>query len=358
MKPGNHSSAPDSLHSEDRLSALKFCRELLPEVSRTYALNIPVLPEPLDGVVTVAYLLCRIADALEDEAQGGVPERVALLSELSELVALVPQDSDRAGRFAEQAGEALRASAPPAEMKLVRSTAAVLEALEVFPAWVRPHVARCVEVMTRGMSESVAALDGRPPAGLASLKATLDYCYYVAGVVGEMLTDLFVDYAPTVRGVGEALRPRSSAFGRALQLTNILKDIRVDLERGSCWLPRDRMEAHGLTPATLLLPENRSRAVALLDELVAAARREADSALEYSLTLPSSEPGLRLFCLWPLFFAALTLATLKGNAKVFDPAPVKIGRDGVAKVMVATQERVADERALRELYADCFAGKI
>lgn len=358
MKPGNHSPVPDSLHSGAELSSLSFCRELLPEVSRTFALNIPVLPEPLDGVVAVAYLLCRTADALEDEAQGAVPERVALLTELADLVKRVPEGGERAVRFGRRAGDALRPSAPAAEVKLVRASATVLDALAGFPTWVRPHVARCVEVMTRGMSESVAALDGRPPAGLSTLEATLQYCYYVAGVVGEMLTGLFADYSPEVAARVAELEPRAPAFGRALQLTNILKDIRVDLERGSCWLPRDRMEAHGLSPNSLLDPAHRTQAVALLDELVAVAKAQADIALEYSLILPPSQEGLRLFCLWPLFFAALTLAALRGNPKVFDSAPVKISRDAVTKVMLMTQERAADDDALRGLYRSCLEGRI
>ena len=42
--------------------------QLLPGVSRTFALTIPQLPEPLREVVTNAYLLCRIADTIEDDA--------------------------------------------------------------------------------------------------------------------------------------------------------------------------------------------------------------------------------------------------------------------------------------------------
>ncbi|HZH02953.1 MAG TPA: phytoene/squalene synthase family protein [Myxococcaceae bacterium] len=335
---------------------MAFCRNLLPEVSRTFALNIPVLPEPLDGVVTVAYLLCRIADTLEDEASGPVSSTLGLFAELAGLV----EGGDAGGsggRFAQRAAASLRPSAPPAEVELVRGTPRVLHALAESPPWVRPHVARCVRIMTEGMANTARSFEPGPPRGLVNLEATLDYCYYVAGVVGEMLTGLFVDYSPEAAARAEALWPRASAFGRALQLTNILKDIREDLERGSCWLPRDRMAAHGLTPQTLLLSENRQRAVALLNELVAVARQEADTALEYSLSLPEEEPGLRLFCLWPLFFAVLTLSTLQGNAAVFEPAPVKIGRDAVTRVMVMTQERVGSNADLRQLYAECAGPK-
>jgi farnesyl-diphosphate farnesyltransferase len=197
--------------------------------------------------------------------------------------------------------------------------------------------------------------DGRAVDGLGTLEETKRYCYYVAGVVGEMLTGLFVDHSMGARARRAELEPKAAAFGRALQLTNILKDIREDLDRGSCWLPKDRMAAHGLTAATLCQNQNRERAVALLDELIQVAREDADTAFEYSLALPSDVPGLRLFCLWPLFFAVKTLAELKGNPAVFEPTPVKISRDAVARIMMSTQERVASDAALRELYRECAA---
>jgi phytoene/squalene synthetase len=47
--------------------AERFGREILPAVSRTFALSIRVLPGTLGQAVLVSYLLCRVADTLEDE---------------------------------------------------------------------------------------------------------------------------------------------------------------------------------------------------------------------------------------------------------------------------------------------------
>jgi 4,4'-diapophytoene synthase len=333
-----------------------FCRRALPEVSRTFALNIPVLPSPMDLVVTVAYLLCRIADTLEDEARGQVSERAELFHSLGRLVKLDPGWEERAEDFARRSVAALRPSAPSAEVQLVQGTRTVLEAMHGLPDWTHRHIAACVGEMTDGMAEVMAELDGGAPQGLPDLRDTLQYCYYVAGTVGVMLTGLFVDGYDPVRPHGPELRPRAPAFGRALQLTNILKDIREDLDRGFCWLPRTFMDRHGLSPGTLTLPERRSAAVALLDELVAVARHECDVALEYSLVLPRTEPGLRLFCLYPLLFAVRTLGALAHNPAVFEPAPVKIDRETVMRIMVLTRESVTDDGALQALYAECARG--
>lgn len=75
--------------------------------------------------------------------------------------------------------------------------------------------------------------------------AELDlYCYRVAGVVGLMLTP--------VLGCSD---PRAAAhaadLGRAMQLTNILRDVREDLERGRVYLPAEELRAFGLTEEDL-----------------------------------------------------------------------------------------------------------
>lgn len=117
------------------------------------------------------------------------------------------------------------------------------------------------------------------------------------------------------------------------------------------------MRAHGLTASTLLRPENRERAVAVLDELLDEARKDSDAALEYALSLPKAIPGMRLFCLYPLFFSAATLALLRGNAEVFEPSPVKLNRERIMQIMRMTQERVDFDDSLRSLYAACVRGE-
>ena len=59
-----------------------FCQEMLPEVSRTFALSIRFLPGNLGRSVLCAYLLCRIADTIEDDAQAPPANKIVLLDRL------------------------------------------------------------------------------------------------------------------------------------------------------------------------------------------------------------------------------------------------------------------------------------
>jgi farnesyl-diphosphate farnesyltransferase len=335
-------------------AAIAFCREVLPAVSRTFAMNIPVLPRPLDTAVMVAYLLCRIADTLEDEAHG--PASEVLLAELARLSTLPVGWEEDARRFSEEGARVLRAQAPEAEVRLVEGTARVLEALSVHAAPVREHVASCVATMTKGMGKM--GDKGRASGGglgLASLEETLEYCYYVAGTVGEMLTRLFQWYSPAIAERSAALEPRAVAFGNALQLTNILKDVREDLERGSCWLPRTLLAEHGLTPEALLEPGNRGEAMKAHGQMVAVAHRELRKAFEYVMALPGQERGIRLFCLWPLFLAVMTLRKLYGNAAVLERQAVKVSRRTVKWVVGSTKLLVGQDAALKLMFSTLTA---
>src|SRR6476620_7613825 len=70
-------------HAPRVAEAERFAHEILPAVSRTFALSIRVLPGALGRAVLAAYLLCRIADTLEDEPTLPARAKAALLDELA-----------------------------------------------------------------------------------------------------------------------------------------------------------------------------------------------------------------------------------------------------------------------------------
>ena len=99
----------------------EFCRALLPHVSRTFAISVPCLPPPLDRQVTVAYLLCRLADTIEDSTHWTPQSRreafnaLAAVFAAEDLVAGARRFQQRHGGFAgEQACDLLFQSAASA----------------------------------------------------------------------------------------------------------------------------------------------------------------------------------------------------------------------------------------------------
>ena len=208
--------------------------DLLQKTSRTFALAIPLLPEPTRNQVGIAYLLFRIADTFEDAV---LWTRERRLETLGRFVELLDQDSAVADGLAR---ECLRE--PPvahagylellARMPLVLRDFGALE----LPARVaiRRHVARSID----GMKQFVRRSDERNRLALVTADELRAYCYSVAGIVGEMLTELYLLDRTELAGSAEELRNRAAAFGEGLQLVNILKDAPRDAEEGRVYLPR------------------------------------------------------------------------------------------------------------------------
>jgi farnesyl-diphosphate farnesyltransferase len=315
---------------------------ILQRVSRTFALTIPQLPEGLRAAVGNAYLLCRIADTIEDD-----PDLCATAKRAwSERFIAVVDNRASAAEFASGLGRELSRSAAAAERDLIANSERVLRLTHAFGAEQQRAMSRCVQIMARGMADfqDRGSLDGLPD------QAALDkYCYVVAGVVGEMLTELFCAYSPAIARHRDRLLPLAVSFGQALQMTNILKDMWEDRSRGACWLPRTVFERHGVDLLTLSARAPNGFELAL-GELLGVAHAHLRNALTYTLLLPASETGLRRFCLWALGMAVLTLRKIDARRDFRSGQEVKISRRAVRVTALTTAAAVRCDAALRTLF--------
>ncbi len=317
-------------------------QEMLNGVARTFALTLRPLPEALRGPVVNLYLLCRIADTIEDDPVLDLEERAAFGAR---FVAAVEGDGD-ARTFGRDLAARL-SGGNPAERALAANTPRALGITARFDAASRKAMERCVRIMTGGMVE-FARLRG--PGGLADRAALDRYCYFVAGVVGETLTALYCAYSPKVAARREELAARAHSFGQGLQLVNILNDVGRDRRRGVCWLPADLFRAHGVDLATLGPGPPSAGFAAGIREMAAIARRHLDRALEYTLLLPPCETGIRRSCLWPLGLAALNLRRIHRGAEG------KLPRRAVHATVLLSSLFSRSDRALRGLYRACVRG--
>lgn len=316
---------------------------ILQGVSRTFALTIPQLPESLRRVIGNAYLLCRITDTIEDDN--------ALTTEqtrqLTDMFAEVVHGAASAEEFAQTLYPLLSSHTIPAEHDLIKNTAAVIRITHSFNTTQRMALERCVRIMAKGMADyqETESLNG-----LKDLAAMNQYCYYVAGVVGEMLTELFCDYSADI-GVHKArLMKLSVSFGQGLQMTNILKDIWDDRKRGACWLPQDILQKHGFDIDRLQPGMSDPDFQAGLAELIGIAKNHLHNALTYTCLIPAHEKGIRRFCLWALGMAILTLNKINEQRDFSDGTQVKITRRSVKATIVTTSLFAGQDWALRLLF--------
>jgi farnesyl-diphosphate farnesyltransferase len=263
--------------------------ELLEKTSRTFALSIPVLPEPTRRQVMLAYLLFRIADTFEDAAHWPPGRRVEALREFHGLLSAYSRED--AARLASR-WTAAGPSPDPGYGELIADVPLVLEAFFALDgeavSSVLAHVLRSAEGMAGFVErsrEGVLVLDD-----VDDLRA---YCYAVAGIVGEMLTDLFLLGREALAGIAPTLRERAATFGEALQLVNIVKDTATDVAEGRSFLPRSVARS----------------------EIFALARRDLGVAREYTLALQraGAPRGIVAFCALPAELAFATLDTVEAR---------------------------------------------
>ena len=323
--------------------------QILPHVSRTFALTIPQLPLGLRTAVTNAYLLCRIADTIEDEPALSPPETLAFLQRFSAIVA-GQGDSQVLAREIEQR---LSDRTLATERELVGNMGRVLGVLARLNPAQRAAIQRCVELMCYGMPRFQFSASLK---GLARSTDLDDYCYYVAGVVGEMLTELFCDYSPQIARHRPALSAIAASFAQGLQMTNILKDVWEDRSRGACWLPQEVFTRHGIDLAQLSGEPHDPRFGAGFLELVGVAHAHLRNALDYTLLIPAKETGIRRFCLWAIGLAVLTLRKIERNPRFTAGAQVKVRRSTVAMIRLLTDVAGRSDWMLRRLFAQAARG--
>ncbi|BBM88269.1 phytoene/squalene synthase family protein [Candidatus Uabimicrobium amorphum] len=316
-----------------------FCELIFPQVSRTFAVNVVRLPQPLQFHVLVAYLLCRIADTIEDNAKLPAQRKKELLDDFAKLVT-EEQWSTMYGDFEKQCRDEVLGE--EVDITLLHHSKYVLQCFWEFPKTVRDNIRKWVQEMAHGMGEYATRKQTSTVTFLQSVDDLEKYCYYVAGTVGHLLNGLFAHHYSCISSKKYAfMEKKATSFGLGLQLTNIIKDSIVDYQRGWCYLPGDLLQELSLTDGRLLDNSCRGNAYKLMHTIIQRAKEHLDNALLYSCALPKRAMKVRVFCFLPLMMAIKTLEQAAANEQLFDKDnPVKISRGDVLDIVKYTRLNV------------------
>ncbi|MBI3772019.1 MAG: squalene/phytoene synthase family protein [Gammaproteobacteria bacterium] len=288
-------------------------RAVLKSVSRSFYLSIRVLSTPLQAPIALAYLLARAADTIADTRILPPSQRLHWLQRFRAVVANNANVSEI---------EAIIASLTPGqanvhERRLMHCLPQVLQYVEALPPADAQRVRQVVLTLCDGMFMDLEAFPDEQRGVIAALPnaAALEhYIYLVAGCVGEFWTEMLLAHEPALAGWDyERQCEQGVQFGKALQLTNVLRDAGTDLRNGRCYLPRDALQALGLKPEHLLAEDASLRARPVLRHWLRQALEYYDSAGVYVLAIPQHCLRLRLAAIWPLVIGMATLARLSVN---------------------------------------------
>ncbi len=296
-------------------------RDLLRITSRTFALGIERLPGILCDATTIAYLLLRVSDYLEDNEEMDADEKVELLN----LWVNILREKEKIETLT---GKLTKTSINNPDAIVAQHAKEILLHLYSLPYEVQEIISYHVINSTQGMARWV-----KHGPNLIDEIDLDDYMFEVAGRVGYLVTQLFAWYSFTIRRRLKEIMPLAREFGLALQTVNVIRGLREDFDRGWVYIPKKFLADMGLSAEQFFDPRHREQALKVLDRMTEKAERHLKHALTYVKTLPWWQHGIRLGCIFPLMFAIRTLAVSRHNAEVFGNE-AKITRDEVKQIVL------------------------
>lgn len=298
-----------------------FYQSHLDRVSRSFAMCIPKLEAPFRQWISLSYLLCRALDTVEDAPWTNRTLQEAHYERFAAFTREMPRPAEVKDWVARFPG-----GITEGEELLLHDSYRLFEELHGLPEAPRGAIQSSVALMRQGMQHySAASHNG--VLRLACLNEVNRYCYFVAGVVGQLATELFLLYRPDFRP-SRHFHKNALHFGLFLQKVNILKDQGSDQREGRHFVPDRRV-------------------------LLSSLRANAEGAVRYLTELPVDEKGYRTFCGWSLFLGAASLPWLEKSHEQGDST--KIPRSMTRDLLDAIEAIIQDNDELRQAFAQYAA---
>ncbi len=307
---------------EKEAATLRICFDLLGETSRSFSAVIRELHPELLVPVALFYLILRGLDTIEDDMTLALEEKDSLLRNFYEILEKDGWTFDRSGP--EEKDRDL----------LVKFDNVIEEFKKVKPAY-RTIIKDITQKMGNGMAD-FASNAVHNTVGVATIKDYDLYCHYVAGLVGQGLTRLFVESGLANPALLQRTHLQES-MGLLLQKTNIIRDVREDWDDKRCFYPKEIWSKHVEKFEDLFKKENEEAALNCSSEMVLNALEHADECLFYLAGL--KEQSVFNFAAIPQSMAMATLELVFRNPAIFH-GNVKIKKGHACQIMVQSTQNL------------------
>jgi farnesyl-diphosphate farnesyltransferase len=291
-----------------------FSYEILNRVSRSFAVVIQQLPNEIKDAICLFYLILRGLDSIEDDMHLEKEIKIGLLREFYKKL--------------EEPGWNIKGTGDTADYRmLLEHFDKVISAYQQLDSKYRKVISNICMKMGNGMADFIDKE--------ILTKEEYDlYCHYVAGLVGQGLSSLFVH-----SGLEDPRLERyeylSNSMGLLLQKTNITRDYFEDIPQGRIFWPKEIWRAYAEDIRDLALYSRERSSISALNDMVADALKHLPDSIRY-LSLIEDQQIFR-FCAIPQIMAISTLSLLYNNLSVFSKN-VKIRKGLAAKYMVYTND--------------------
>lgn len=304
---------------------------LLKKVSRSFYLSLRWLPSAVRPQLSLAYLLARATDTVADTELVPLPQRLETLRRWQKrIVGETPESLN----WREIAGHQDRA-AERELLEIIEDLVGMMEAQTEEDCHLIRHV---LGIITSGQILDLERFGKMASCeevrALANRMELEDYAYRVAGCVGEFWTRLcFAHLRPLPETSLEKMVTMGVAFGKGLQLVNILRDLPRDLRQGRCYLPVDELRARELRPTDLLEPSAEAKLRPVYDSWLEQARAWLREGWQYTLALPAGWWRVRLACALPVLIGIKTLVKLQHYAILNPDLRIKVTRQELRAIL-------------------------
>ncbi len=327
---------------------LEWCYEAVHGVSRTFSITIDRLEEPMARQICLGYLLCRVADTIEDAGHIPPAEQTELLSKYDRL--LNTGDSLEVGTFMNAVGPWIPEERSN-DWEVVARTPTVLATFEALEDEPREIMREPVRELVDGMAMFTDRYAEEGGLRLQTLEELEEYCWYAAGTVGTLITGLLARGTSPERA--EELRANARSFALLLQLVNIAKDVQTDYTEENNvylpaeWLAEEDVDLEGVTDA-----DNHRGVTAVVNRVTARAESYLDDAHRYLEVLPEHRGNTLAAWAIPYLLAVGTLRELRERPEdVIEEGDVKISRAEVFALLQQFEEGVS-RSALADLRSE------
>ena len=309
---------------------LSWCYGAVQGVSRTFSLTISALEEPMADEICVAYLLCRVADTIEDAGEIPPDDASQLLNLYSQ--ALDPAADTSVGDFRTAVGPWIPAT-PDEDWTVVANAPRILDTFEALPKASQAIIRPSVRELTEGLAMFIDRYAAERGLRIQTFDELERYCWYAAGTVGEFVTDLIArDGAFTVT---DSVREQARAFSLLLQLVNVTKDVHKDYhEENNVYIPLEVLAAHDLSPGDIQHRTDGERFEPVIEQMIERAEGYLDGAQAWLEAVPRVRGYTPAAGGVPFLLAIGTLRELsrRPDAVVFEGS-VKVSRAEVNAVL-------------------------
>ncbi|WP_049985451.1 phytoene/squalene synthase family protein [Halobellus rufus] len=333
---------------------LEWCHESVQGVSRTFALTVDVLDEPMSSYICLGYLVCRIADTVEDASHIPPAAQADLLRTYDAV--LDPDDETDAAAFVAEVEPYLPEEEMTADWEVVRDSPRVLRTFGSLPEDVQQAIVPPARELVQGMAEFVERYEDDGGLRIKTRSELEEYCYYAAGTVGNLITNLVTrhDLAADRR---RRLYDTAEEFGLLLQLVNISKDVYDDYTaEDNVYLPAEWLQSAGVPQEEVIDDAHEEEAASVVRRTAEFAESFLDDAQTYLETVPLRDGNTLEAWAIPFLLAVGTLRELLSRPEdALSSTGVKISRQEVFAVV--SEMRSGESRdSLEELRRDIAAG--